>query len=83
MEERVSRQFEQAIEYRKKIAARLDSMDPKEQALMYERMLPYVEDGTPNYHPSMKYQWANLKSRKCSDDWCNFIKGVHYVIIIN
>ena len=55
-QERVSRQFEQAIEYRSKLAARGESMDPIEQARMYERMLPYVEDGTPVYHPSMKYQ---------------------------
>ena len=55
-QERVSRQFEQAIQYRSKLAARAESMDPIEQARMYERMLPYVEDGTPVYHPSMKYQ---------------------------
>merc|ERR1712141_144404 len=56
VQERVSKQFEQAMEYRMKMAARAEMEDSIEQAEMYERMLPFVEDGVPMYNSMTKYE---------------------------
>merc|ERR1712156_597644 len=56
IQERVSKQFEQAMEYRMKMAERAEMEDSIEQAEMYERMLPFVEDGVPMYNSMAKYE---------------------------
>ena len=39
-----------------KMAARAEMEDSIEQAEMYERMLPFVEDGVPMYNSMAKYE---------------------------